>query len=214
MKTYRMLFVIALAATVGCNQSEVAQSPEPATTPSTDSEYLTTVEPSGALPVGQARQTVQNDQQVTLVGIIGGSTTPFIDGLAAFTIVDERVPYCAPEEGCPTPWDYCCTRDQVKENIATVKIVDQSGKPVAQSASELLGYGARALNDMAGSQVTPRRTHDAEHIHAPMRVELSVFDRDDGVNEVVGNLFERNQYAVLLVEFADERAVRRKYSCL
>jgi len=59
--------------------------------------------------------------------------------LAAFTIVDPKVPYCQPEEGCPTPWDYCCTQDQVKENIATVKIMDDSGQLVTGDARRVLG---------------------------------------------------------------------------
>ena len=43
------------------------------------------------------------------------------------------------DEGCPTPWDYCCTQDQVKDNIATVKLVDAEGKPVTDDARKLLG---------------------------------------------------------------------------
>ena len=75
---------------------------------------------------------------MTLVGLIGGSSDPFVDGMAAFTIVDAKVPYCAADEGCPTPWDYCCQTEAVKENIATVKIVDESGKPVMSDARKLL----------------------------------------------------------------------------
>jgi hypothetical protein len=59
--------------------------------------------------------------------------------MAAFTIVDPKVPHCAPEEGCPTPWDYCCTQDEVKGNIATIKIVDKDGNPVSKDAGPLLG---------------------------------------------------------------------------
>lgn len=91
------------------------------------------------MPVGEAREAVENDQSVTLVGTIGGSSEPFVDGLAAFTIVDPKVPYCAPHEGCPTPWDYCCTQDQVKNNLATVKVVDESGSPVSGDARQILG---------------------------------------------------------------------------
>jgi hypothetical protein len=82
---------------------------------------------------------VADGDAVTVVGTIGGSTEPFVDGLAAFTIVDPKVPYCAPEEGCPTPWDYCCTQDQVKDNIATIKIVDEQGSAVTADARQLLG---------------------------------------------------------------------------
>ncbi|WP_235935346.1 hypothetical protein [Candidatus Laterigemmans baculatus] len=117
---------------------------EPSTTVSHDDSsavaphVVATSEPSGAVPVGQARESVEDGEEVVLVGVVGGSSQPFVDGLAAFTIVDPKVPYCAPEEGCATPWDYCCEQDQVKDNIATVKVVDESGNPVATDARELL----------------------------------------------------------------------------
>ena len=127
--------VFAFAA--GCNSSPVA--PESDTKGgSGNSQYLADVEPEGALPVGEARKSVMDAQAVTLVGVIGGSSEPFVDGLAAFTIVDAKVPYCSADEGCPTPWDYCCTQDQVKGNIATVKIVDDAGKPVDADARKIL----------------------------------------------------------------------------
>jgi hypothetical protein len=125
---------------LGCNRSQVAIGPDNdgSTVDVTKSEYVVDSEPAGAIPVGEARQSVNDDESVTLVGLIGGSSKPFVDGLAAFTIVDAKVPYCAPDEGCPTPWDYCCETDAVKDNIATIKIVDDAGKPVASDARELL----------------------------------------------------------------------------
>jgi len=101
-------------------------------------QYEAEIEPADAMPVGEAKEKIEDGQDITLVGIIGGSSQPFVEGLAAFTVVDPKVEYCAPEEGCPTPWDYCCTQDQVKENIATVKIVNGEGKPVTQDAREFL----------------------------------------------------------------------------
>lgn len=127
-----------LAVLAGCGESEVS-GPELSTTGASGSEYLTASEPTGAVAVGKARETTQDGDSVLLVGTIGGSTQPFVEGAAAFTIVDPSVPYCAAEEGCPTPWDYCCTQDQVKDNIATVKIVDTSGNTVAEDARPLLG---------------------------------------------------------------------------
>lgn len=123
----------------GCGRSDDSGAPSVSTEPALGAQYLADSEPAGAVPVGEARETAQDEQAVTLVGTIGGSTEPFVDGLAAFTIVDPKVPYCAADEGCPTPWDYCCTQDQVKANIATVKVVDQSGNPVATDARSLLG---------------------------------------------------------------------------
>ncbi|MEZ6117634.1 MAG: hypothetical protein R3C28_13825 [Pirellulaceae bacterium] len=136
---YRMCVVGMVAVFAGCSNSDVAKNSESTAAGSVDLQYVATSEPAGAVPVGEARESVENDETVALVGTIGGSSEPFIDGLAAFTIVDSKVPYCSPDEGCPTPWDYCCTQDQVKDNIATVKIVDESGNPVADDARKLLG---------------------------------------------------------------------------
>lgn len=138
---YKILTLVGLClVAVGCNRSQVATGPDndDNTVAVTKSEYVVDSEPTGAIPVGEARLSVKDDESVTLVGLIGGSSKPFVDGLAAFTIVDAKVPYCAPDEGCPTPWDYCCETDAVKDNIATIKIVDDAGKPVASDARELL----------------------------------------------------------------------------
>ncbi|MCG6158242.1 hypothetical protein [Rubinisphaera margarita] len=135
---FALFGVAALSALllVGCADQQAAPS---ASTGIPDTPYLTNTEPVGALPVGEAREASGDKEEVVLMGRIGGSAKPFIDGLAAFTIVDPKVPYCADEEGCPTPWDYCCEQNQVKTNIATVKVVNEQGQPVSQDARELLG---------------------------------------------------------------------------
>lgn len=123
-------------ASLGCGDS----STSPATSQATpDSTYLASSELPGSVGVGEARESVEDGEQVVLAGRIGGSAKPFVDGIAAFTIVDPKVQSCAAEEGCPTPWDYCCTQNQVKQNIATVKVVDEQGRPVSQDARQLLG---------------------------------------------------------------------------
>ncbi len=135
---------------LGCTPSETVSDGSGSASDSGGIRYLATTEPENAIPVGTARENVVDGQEVSLVGVIGGSSEPFVDGLAAFTIVDPKVPYCAPEEGCPTPWDYCCTQDQVKDNVATVKLVDPSGAPVAKSARELLGVKELATVVVSG----------------------------------------------------------------
>lgn len=139
---------IVTVGLVGCGSS---QTPTSTSAGTPNAAYLAASEPAGAVNVGEARTTVTDKQQVVLVGRIGGSTKPFIDGLAAFTIVDSKVPHCAPEEGCPTPWDYCCEQHQMKDNIATVKIVDAQGKPVAQDARQLLGVKELSLVVVSGT---------------------------------------------------------------
>ena len=129
MKMVHWMSVGLVVVLTGCGNTDTAQNAATEIVGSIDSNYIADSEPAGAIPVGD----------VTLVGTIGGSPEPFVQGLAAFTIVDPKVPHCAPEEGCPQPWDYCCKQDQVKDNIATVKIVDDSGSPVSSDARALLG---------------------------------------------------------------------------
>jgi hypothetical protein len=136
MKSLKSLVLFCLLfASVGCSSTNdtTANNIE-----ANASQYVLTNEPTGAIPVGDARKQVKNEDEVTLVGLIGGSPEPFVDGIAAFTIVDAKVPYCAADENCPTPWDYCCQQDAVKENIATVQLVDDNGKPVMTDARKLL----------------------------------------------------------------------------
>jgi len=109
-----------------------------------NSTYLAKAEPAESMPVGEARDSAEEGQEIAVVGVIGGTREPFLDGLAVFTIVDPAVPYCAAKEGCPTPWDYCCTQNQVKENIATVKLVDAAGELVEENAKDLLGVSELA----------------------------------------------------------------------
>lgn len=135
MKLFYGLALSSIALfVVGCGSPKLTSEVDKLS----NASYLADSEPVGAMPVGEAREQVEDGQEVTLVGLIGGSSKPFVDGLAAFTIVDKKVPYCADAEGCPTPWDYCCQTDAVKSNIATIKVVDGAGKPVAGDAKEML----------------------------------------------------------------------------
>jgi hypothetical protein len=79
--------------------------------------------------------------EVVMVGRIGGSLDPWIDGRAAFNIVDRSVKACTdiPGDTCPTPWDYCCTRDGLPGAMALVKVVDSSGRLLAADARSLFG---------------------------------------------------------------------------
>jgi hypothetical protein len=126
----------AVLGLCGCNREDASRT---TVQKAPNNAYLATSEPTGAMDVGNARTSVEDRQAVVLVGRIGGSAKPFVDDIAAFTIVDTEVPPCAEAEGCPTPWDYCCTQDLVKTNIAMVKVVDAAGNPVAQDARRLLG---------------------------------------------------------------------------
>ena len=145
----------ALAAVLlaGCSQSN-----EPVGSGSADrgsdpagSKYVLAAEPAGALGIVEARETVQNDDEVVLIGRIGGDTDPFVEGIAAFTLVDLSLEPCPADEGCPTPWDYCCDLSKLPSHKATVKVVDQQGQLVSVDARKLLGVDALATVVVRGT---------------------------------------------------------------
>lgn len=137
------LLAVSASALVGCSSDAPTDNVQVTST----SAYVVGSEPAGAVGVGSARESAKDEDQVVVVGRIGGSTEPFVDGMAAFTIVDPKLAYCADDEGCPTPWDYCCTPvDQITKNSATVKFVDASGAPLQEDARKLLGV--KELNEV------------------------------------------------------------------
>ena len=99
--------------------SSAAQATEPA-----GDVWLAAV-PEGAQDVGAARAGAAEGETLTVRGLIGGSKKPFVEGLAAFQLIDPALSSCDPAEGCRTPWDYCCTAlDTITENTVTVEIRD------------------------------------------------------------------------------------------
>lgn len=104
------------------------------------SRYLLKAEPDGAQAVVAAREQVRDGDEIVLLGRIGGSTDPWIEGRAAFSVVDPSVTACneIPGDKCPTPWDYCCRTAELPKAKALVKIVDERGDLVAEDARTLL----------------------------------------------------------------------------
>lgn len=152
MKLFSFTMVACLILATGCTiDTSSSTNTNKAPAGPTGPQYIAASEPAGATGVGEARKTSTDGENIVLVGHVGGSTAPFVDGIAAFSIVDQSVPWCQPDENCPTPWDYCCKQDQVKENIATVKIVDADGKLVAEDARKLLGVRELSLVVVEGS---------------------------------------------------------------
>jgi hypothetical protein len=143
MSVLRAIVCIGTAIFVmGCNQSEPASSPQASGEGSRESmevsEFLLSEQPDGAKPVALARESVSDGDDVAILGRIGGGVNPWVDGRAAFTIVDPKLQPCQPDEGCPTPWDYCCSTDQLAENRALIKIIDDGGNTLEQDARTLL----------------------------------------------------------------------------
>jgi hypothetical protein len=141
LTTYRIaVAALATAASImaGCGTS----TPPAATTSAPSAEgaaYLLATEPAGAKGVKEVHAAAKDEQEVTVVGRIGGDANPWVEGQAAFVLMDSALKPCGADEGCPTPWDCCCDPDLSPETKAMVKIVDGSGKTVAMDAKNALG---------------------------------------------------------------------------
>ena len=133
----------------------------PANAPTVDERYLLTEEPEGAADVIAVRKLVKDQQDVLIVGRIGGKKNPWIRGVAAFPIVDRSLASCD-EKGhnCPHPWDFCCSSNLPKAMVL-VTIVDENGAIVRKDPRELLGVKeldtvvvqGKARRDKAGNVV-------------------------------------------------------------
>jgi len=154
-----LALLASLVVVAACRQ---ASGPDAARTPSPDApapkgQFLLSAEPAGVKGVGELQKAAKEGESVAAVGRIGGSEKPFVDGAAAFTIVDMELVPC--QDGCPTPWDYCCDLDKLPTRKALVKVVDGDGRPVMSDARALLGIKesatvvvrAKAKRDEAGN---------------------------------------------------------------
>jgi hypothetical protein len=136
------LFAAGLGAiiSIGCAKSTDDSSASAGPSPAGEA-YLTSVEPDGALEVQDALKQAEDSEEVTVVGRIGGEVDPWVEGQAAFLLVDSSLKTCLEkgEHDCATPWDYCCDTDVLPKMKTMVKVVDDSGKTVATDARQLLG---------------------------------------------------------------------------
>lgn len=145
MKT-QVSITIALAGlflATGCTQESTPTTTSSVETqaPGIDgSKFLLNEEPEAPATVIEAREKSKDGEEVVLVGRIGGSVNPWVDGRAAFSIVDPSLKACSdiPGDECRKPWDYCCETHKLPTSTAFVKFVDDDGRPLSTDARELL----------------------------------------------------------------------------
>jgi len=93
--------------------------------------------PAAARPVADVRARAADGEVVEVAGV----ASEFVEGLAAFTLVDAGLPDCraeGPDSACKTPWDYCCT-DPRELAAASVTVELHEGDHVLRG--DLLGAG-------------------------------------------------------------------------
>ena len=103
--------------------------------------YLLQVTPGEVQDAGAVRAGVLDGASVAVRGVVGGSERPFVEGLAAFTLVDPALSACVGDGmGCATPWDYCCVDPRT--------IAEQSVTVEFREGAETLAASARGFHGL------------------------------------------------------------------
>ncbi len=130
---------------VGCEKEQPVDTTVENSSPIVDSAidgaaYLLQDEPADEMDVIAVRESAKDGDDVLIMGRIGGEANPWIEGRAAFTIVDGSLKACSdiPGDQCKKPWDYCCETDKLPASRALVKFVDESGATLKADARSLL----------------------------------------------------------------------------
>jgi hypothetical protein len=125
----RIAFTSLLLVGAACSGKE-SKSAAPVSTAAQQAAFATfavDARPSDAQPVLAVRANAKPGDQV----VISGRVKDFVDGRAAFTLIDPSLPSCdeeGPMKTCDTPWDFCCTDIKViNQASATVELRDASG---------------------------------------------------------------------------------------
>ena len=119
------ILCLILCLTSACSEAEPEAAPLPVS--ELPERFLLVAEPEGVLDVTEARSKAVQGERIAVRGIVGGSKTPFVNGLAAFTLVDAGLKNTCTTEAdhCPTPWDYCCVDPKaLVEATVTVEFRD------------------------------------------------------------------------------------------
>lgn len=159
-----LISVSALAMSIGCGTAPDSASYTSGVSADVDSTlYKLTDEPDGAVGVIEARESAEDGAPLVLIGRIGGSDKPWIDGRAAFTLLDASMSVVAEgedsEEGEICIGDCCATE---RLNCTTlVKVVDERGKLVAMDSRQLLGLKE---SDMVVVQGTAKKDESGNFV--------------------------------------------------
>lgn len=136
MRLSSVLFVSSLLVVAACGGN--APKAPPAVVPAAPAlaKLALAQKPAGAVAVVDAKKAGPADACV-----VSGRVANLVPGFAVFTLMDTSLPYCGEknkEDGCKTPWDYCCDSAETRTaNSLLVEVRDANGKPIAGSLGDL-----------------------------------------------------------------------------
>lgn len=122
---------LLFGSVTGCGQQAVQATSSGAQTQSIDqANYVLAEEPDGAVGVMIAREDAKDQDDIVLVGRIGGRKNPWIEGRSAFTLIDASMTVVADgteSDGGQLCMDDCCA--SLRADCTTlVKVVDDHGQ--------------------------------------------------------------------------------------
>jgi hypothetical protein len=143
MRTEFLALLCALAALGICSGCGTAPASQTAmATANVDAaQFKLAEEPEGAMGVIDALESAEDGAPLVLVGRVGGSANPWIEGRAAFTLIDASMNVVA--EGQESAQGEICTGDccatERHKCTTLVKVVNTQGDLVPVDTRELLG---------------------------------------------------------------------------
>lgn len=156
----------------GCDQTGSSESPQASATPTIGSylpEGLKLAEPpAGVVAVVDLKKSAKEGDQVVLKAIVGGRVNPIVENRSIMTVVDATLKNVCllPGDGCKTPWDYCCAAPkQLKESLATIQILGETGSPLAVDLGAALNIAPQSVVVVKGT-VGPRQDNSALIVNA------------------------------------------------
>ncbi len=141
--TKRFFTMLLILAPLGCGSDSESANPttdggEAKKSAASPLASITLAEdPGEALAISAARD-AEAGQDIVVVGRIDKIVT----GYASFTLTDIALDYCGQvesEDGCKTPWDYCCIPSEEKAAATLMVMVDAADGVGAIEAEEVPG---------------------------------------------------------------------------
>ena len=134
-RSWRSVTCLVALALVSCGEREDATAAPggapsaPAASPSPVTKMQLPQDPGQAQDVRDAKAGGAKESAVVV-----GRVASIVPGHAVLTLMDASLPYCGQknaEDGCETPWDYCCeSTDTRTANALVVEMRDAAGQPL------------------------------------------------------------------------------------
>ena len=126
------LVVVLLA---GCGTAE-PKAQATAVDRSAFKNYVLPSEPDGAVGVVAAREEAKDGRTLVVVGRVGGGIKPWVEGRAAFVMVDAAAAF-EPDDQCPEGCN--CHAGELADATTLIKFVDAQGRTLEIDSRDLLG---------------------------------------------------------------------------